>query len=85
MSNFTYSNQPCHAYIWSAFRRRQRESFINHNTLTTMNTVTDFNALRNAYMAPEVEWLPVGSGGCLCTSGNGGEIQPGTIDNWGTF
>ena len=50
-----------------------------------MNTVTDFNALRNAYMAPEVEWLPVGSGGCLCTSGNGGEIQPGTIDNWVNF
>ncbi|MBO4768538.1 MAG: hypothetical protein IKX03_04405 [Bacteroidales bacterium] len=50
-----------------------------------MNTVTYCNELRRVYSAPEVEWLPVASGGCLCTSGYGGEIQPGTIDNWGTF
>ena len=50
-----------------------------------MNTTANCNELRKPYSAPEMEQLPVGSGNSLCVSGAGKEIDPGIIDNWGSF
>lgn len=50
-----------------------------------MNTTASCNEFRKLYLAPEIEQLPVDSGNSLCTSGHGGEIEPGTLENWGNF
>ena len=40
---------------------------------------------RRPYQCPAVEQVPAGPCFSLCTSVESDEVDPGEIDNWGTF